>query len=82
MNFGQARRASGLTQEQVARLAGCTQEAVSAWERKEIQPYPRHLWSLARLLDNELGRWATEQLEEIMPGINVSATHKGVFEME
>ena len=58
MNMGDriaaARRARGLTQEQLAEQIGVSFQAVSTWERGENTPDTQHLLLLARVLDRSV----------------------------
>lgn len=53
-HLADARRASGLKQEEVAERLGVTRQAVSKWERGESAPETDNLIALARLYDMSL----------------------------
>ncbi len=50
-NLKTLRIESGLSQQKIALLAGVTQQCVSEWENKKIEPTLTCLWKLADIFE-------------------------------
>jgi transcriptional regulator with XRE-family HTH domain len=64
VNVRTARKAAGLTQEQLARQLDVGMRSVQSWELSETMPRVRHLRALALLCSRELAWFYVEHSDD------------------
>jgi transcriptional regulator with XRE-family HTH domain len=57
-----ARRAAGLSQEELAKLAGCDETTIAKWERGSNRPFPANVTRLRRIFE-AIGQTLPESVE-------------------
>jgi transcriptional regulator with XRE-family HTH domain len=68
MRIRAARRAQGLTQEQLAAQVGSSRHSVVRWESGASEPEPKHREGLAEVLGGSPADYERAQTERVIPG--------------